>query len=71
MKTYIYGKNNTIHKTKLLNIETDAKTGEVVSVWFRCLHLPFDVTKVNKERANELKNMYKFNKPIDIIGIEV
>ena len=71
MKTFTYGKTNTIHRTKLVNIEVDSKTGEVVSVWFRCLALPFDVTKVNKSRSSEMKNMYKNNSIADINAIEV
>jgi hypothetical protein len=70
-KKFIYGRNKTIHRTKLLNVEVDEKTGEVVSVWFRCLALPFDVTKVNKSRSSEMKNMYKNNSIADINAIEV
>ena len=70
-KKFIYGRNNTIHRTKLLNIEVDAKTGEVVSVWFRCLALPFDVTKVDKQRADEMKYMYKETDVVGINAIEI
>jgi hypothetical protein len=70
-KPFIYGRNNTIHHTKLLNIEVDKKTGEVVSVWFRCMALPFDVTKVEKDRADEMRTMYKENKKIDILAVEI
>jgi hypothetical protein len=70
-KKFIYGRNNTIHRTKLLNIEVDVKTGEVVSVWFRCLALPFDVTKVDKQRADELKYMYKETDVVGINAIEI
>ena len=69
-KPFIYGRENTIHRTKLLNIEVDAKTGEVVSVWFRCMALPFNVTKVEKSRSNEMKRMYKDNK-IKINAVEI
>lgn len=58
MKTMIYGHNNTIHRTKLLNVEVDKK-GKVVSVWFRCMPLPFDVIKVDNARAKEMREMYK------------
>jgi hypothetical protein len=71
IKTVIYGRSNTIHRTKLLNIEVDAKTGEVVSVWFRCLALPFNITKTDKERTAEMKRMYKENKPNEINAIEI
>lgn len=70
-KKFIYGRNNTIHRTKLLNIEVDVKTGEVVSVWFRCLALPFDVTKVDKQRADEMKYMYKETDVVGINAIEI
>jgi hypothetical protein len=70
IKKFIYGRENTIHHTKLLNIETDNKTGEVVSVWFRCMALPFDVTEVDKERANEMRKAYKENKIMNINAIE-
>jgi len=72
MKTFTYGKTNTIHRTKLVNVEVDSKTGEVVSVWFRCLALPFDVTKVDKNRVKEMKEMSKRNTTkIDAIVVEV
>jgi len=70
-KKYIYGRNNTIHRTKLLNIEVDKRTGEIVSVWFRCMILPFDVTKIDKNRANEMRRTYKENEIIQINAIEI
>ena len=70
-KKFIYGRNNTIHRTKLLNIEVDKKTGEVVSVWFRCLALPFDVTEVDKQRADEMKEMYQRPDIVKINAVEV
>ncbi len=50
----IYGHNNTIHHTSYLDVETD-KAGNVVSVWFRCMKLPFKQTKVDNARALEMK----------------
>ena len=70
-KKFIYGRNKTIHRTKLLNIEVDEKTGEVVSVWFRCLALPFDVTEVDKQRADEMKEMYQRPDIVKINAVEV
>lgn len=70
-KKYIYGRNNTIHHTKLLNIEVDKLTGEVVSVWFRCMILPFAITKVERERTNVMKKAYKENKIPQINAIEI
>lgn len=52
----IYGHNKTIHGTQKLNIEID-KRGGVVSAWFRCMALPFDVTVVDDGRAIEMANM--------------
>ena len=54
----IYGHDKTIHKTELLNIEVD-KSGKIVSVWFRCLALPFDVTLVGDQRAEDMDSMYE------------
>ena len=72
MKTFTYGRTNTIHRSKLVNVEVDSKTGEVVSVWFRCLALPFDVSKVDKNRVKEMKEMSKRNTTkIDAIVVEV
>ena len=70
-KLFLYGGENTIHRTKLLNIEVDRWTGKVVSVWFRCLHLPFDITSVDKNRSKEMKRLYEENEPVKIDAIEV
>ena len=70
-KTFVYGHNNTIHRTKQLNIEVDERTGEIVSVWFRCMALPFDVNRVEKQRVNEMKSMYQENNIPRINAIEV
>lgn len=70
-KKYIYGRNNTIRHTKLLNIEIDERTGEVVSVWYRCMALPFDVTKVDKERSEEMRRAYKEQGVPQINAIEI
>jgi hypothetical protein len=52
----IYGHNSTIHGTQKLNVEVDHK-GRVVSVWFRCAALPFDVRVADKARAAEMIEM--------------
>jgi hypothetical protein len=49
----IYG-----NKTGHLNIEVNKK-GKIVSVWFRCCALPFDVTIVGNSRASEMDRMYE------------
>lgn len=38
-----YGDGGTVHGTQMLDVEVDPETGEVTSVWFRCLNLPFQV----------------------------
>jgi hypothetical protein len=53
-----YGGDGTIHGTTYLNIETDAK-GDIVSVWFRCQAIPYEVIVVDDTRAYEMKQMYK------------
>jgi hypothetical protein len=58
MTTFNYGGDRTIHRTEELNVELD-KTGKVVSVWFRCMALPFDQTVVDDERAAEMRAMYE------------
>jgi hypothetical protein len=52
----IYGHNKTIHGTQRLDVEVDHK-GRVVSVWFRCCALPFNVVVVDQERAKEMIRM--------------
>jgi hypothetical protein len=54
-----YGDGGTIHNTEYLNIEVDEKTGEVVSVWFRCMALPFKISQAGAERADEMRQMYE------------
>jgi hypothetical protein len=67
----IYGHNKTIHRTKLLNIEV-GPSGEIVSVWFRCCALPFDVTQVDADRASDMKRMYgRPMPPINAVDIEM
>jgi hypothetical protein len=59
MKTtsvFNYGHDKTIHRTKILNVEVD-KNGRVVSVWFRCMALPFDMTVVDDNRAIDMDRM--------------
>lgn len=53
----IYGFDKTIHRTGEVNVELD-KDGKVVSVWFRCMHLPFTQDVVSDERASEMRAAY-------------
>jgi hypothetical protein len=65
-----YKKQNTIHGKGILSIEVDEETGEVVSVWYNCLALPFKAHATRKERADEMRRMYTREIP-QIIGIEI
>lgn len=67
----IYGNEGTIHGTQKLNIEID-KRGGVVSVWFRCCALPFDVTVVDEGRAIEMANMSdRVNKHTKLNAVDI
>ena len=55
--TTTWGRDKTWHRTGCLNVEID-RHGRVVSVWFRCLALPFSYKKVNDGRAEEVAAMY-------------
>lgn len=58
----VYGHDKTIHQTGEVDIEVD-KAGKVVSVWFRCLILPFTQTVVGAERASEMRRLYTEHPP--------
>ena len=67
----IYGHDGTIHGIQHLNVELD-KNGQVVSVWFRCMALPFDQTIVESSRAKEMRNMSKdVNKKCKINAVDI
>ena len=66
----IYGHNRTIHRTSDINVELD-ESGKVVSVWFRCLALPFTQTVTDNNRATEMRRAYAERKPAGILAIEV
>lgn len=68
-KAFSYGGDGTIHRTEQVNVERDPKTGEVVSVWFRCMALPFTDTVCDESRANDMRRMYKDNSMPRIQGI--
>ena len=53
----IYGYGGTIHGTNHVNVEV-SKKGEVVSVWFRCMPIPFDQSIAGPEREVEMRRMY-------------
>ena len=53
----IYGHDGTIHHTTALHIEVDDATGEIVAVWFRCMMLPFTVHRVEKDRAESMRQI--------------
>lgn len=67
----IYGHTGTIHGTQKLNVEIDERGG-VVSVWFRCCALPFDVTVVDEARATEMAHMSDgVNKHVKLNAVDV
>lgn len=70
MKTRTYGKAGTIHQTTGVNVEI-GPDGRVVSVWFRCMTLPFDETRVSQERADEMRQMYESHPAPKLIAVEV
>lgn len=67
----LYGYDKTIHKTGMINIERHPASGRVVSVWFRCMPLPFTDDIVNDSRAVEMLAMYKENPPNEILAIDI
>lgn len=69
-KTETYGHPNTWHQSGEVNVETSAD-GRVVSVWFRCMPLPFDQTIVGKERAADMVRMYGEIDKRNIVAVEV
>ena len=65
-----YGDDKTIHHTEHLHVETDAE-GNVVSVQFRCMMLPFKQARVGPSRAREMREAYAESKPPAITALEV
>ena len=67
----IYGFDKTIHRTGEVNVELD-KDGKVVSVWFRCMHLPFTQDIVDDRRAEEMRTAYKAHpaRPIEAVHLK-
>jgi hypothetical protein len=55
--TRYYGDGGTIHHSIGVDVEI-SKSGEVVSVWFRCQPLPFQSTVVDDIRVDEMRKMY-------------
>lgn len=69
-KLTTYGHDKTIHRTHLVNVETDER-GQVVAVWFRCMALRFEQSTVGADRATVMKEMYKENKFPNIHAVVV
>ena len=66
----IYGHDKTIHRTTALDVET--YKGKVVSVWFRCMALPFQQDEATEERANQMERMSKeINEKEEIHAIDI
>jgi hypothetical protein len=55
--TRYYGDGGTVHSSTHLDVET--YNGQVVSVWFRCMPLPFEQHEIDTHRANDLTSMYE------------
>lgn len=51
-----YGDDKTIHRTGDVNVEIGPE-GDVVSVWFRCMTLPFTETRVSYGRASSMREL--------------
>jgi len=66
----IYGHDKTIHGTEHLDVEVD-KNGKVVSVWFRCMALPFEQSLAQPWRANEMNRMYSERSMGRLVAVEV
>ena len=64
-----YGGNETIHQTGQVNVEVN-QNGEVVSVWFRCMPLPFTESVVDDRRSKEMHGMYAKSPAKSIVHIE-
>ena len=65
-----YGDDRTYHRTETVNVERDAVSGEVVSVWFRCRTLAFTDTKADPQRVEQMREMYKSHPPLGIQAID-
>jgi len=55
-----YGDDKTIHGTEHVNVET--RDGKVVSVWFRCMMLPFEQVEVGDKRAADMLSHYSLER---------
>lgn len=56
-----YGDDKTIHGSTQVNVELDSN-GKVVSVWYRCMMLPFTQDTVESDRARSMDEAYKTEK---------
>jgi hypothetical protein len=65
-----YQRKGTIHKRGELSIEQDSN-GEVVSVWYNCLALPFRISQCDADRAADMRTMYRNDELPQIRSIEV
>jgi hypothetical protein len=66
-----YGGTGTIHSTTHVDIEV-GPGGTVVSCWYRCQMLPFQVTSVSAARALEMRSAYASpDNAGKITGVEV
>jgi hypothetical protein len=60
LKSHFYGtrsgRSTSLHRTGTIDIQVNRDTGEVVAVWFRCLSLPFAVSKVGGTKPDNPGN---------------
>ncbi len=66
----IYGYTGTIHQTTELDVEL-GPDGSVVAVWFRCMALPFRVTKATDQRAAEMERLYQQNVRQRLVAVDL
>ena len=62
-QTRVYGLDRTIHQTEHVDVEI-GPDGHVAAVWFRCSVLPFEETRVNHNRAEEMRMTKGYEEPM-------
>lgn len=65
-----YGDDETIHGTEHVDVETDAQ-GNVVSVWYRCMMLPFKQARVDESRAADMREAYREDGAPALVAVNV
>ncbi len=66
-----YGYERTIHRTTTVDVEL-GPDGDVVSVWFRCMMIPFTQHKVSAQRADEMRRAFaSFKGELLAVDVEI